>query len=280
MSKAKEIFMEAVTAFKQQLRSGENPFALRTAPMNGNTKRPYGGFNRWHLASIAKKRGYETCAWLTMKQINALGGRVKKGEKSTPVFMWGFTFVFRGDISASGHDVNEALGKVQKKDPTLRKGDLIRKVPFLKMFLVFEVSQTEGLDLDFSGVMPTPYEQLLSAFDGKFERNAFDFYDVENDVIKTSGEDPALVFGSMIGWTGHQSRLDRRYELPKERLVQAFGASFLAQATGEKTPEVQAEYIEQWLEALNANPYFLWKAAGDAEKAAALLLENVQKAAA
>jgi len=281
MSKAREIFEAAVEKFKDDLKAGKNPFEMPMAPINGNTNKPYSGFNRWHLSQTAKEHGYDSCAWLTMKQINALGGKVKRGEKSVPVFMWGFTYVFRGEISTSGHNENEALRKIQKKYPSLTLGDLLRKVPFLKMYLVFELSQTEGVELDLPGRDKTNHDHLIAYAGPEFSKGNFDYYDANADVIFMSelgkGEQH-LIYAPMTAWTGHQDRLDRQHELAQERLVQEFGTAFLCEATGEQMGPPNPEYIEQWLEALGKNPYFLWRAAGDAEKAVNYLLENMAAA--
>lgn len=284
MSKAKEIFEKAVEKFAADLKKGKNPFAAPMVPMNGNTKRPYSGFNRWHLASVSRDRGYKTCAWLTMKQANTLGGHVKKGEKSTPVFMWGFTFVFSGDISASGHSLEEALKKARKKDASLKKGDLVRKVPFLKMFHVFELSQLDGVEIEFEfeeGPMTVPHDDFVAHSGPTFAVSSFDYYDEATDMVMLSdlkeGE-KHLAYAPLIEWTAHKERLNREHELAKERLVQAFGEAFLCQYTGVEPGEVNEKYIEEWLQLLGQNPYFLWRAAGDAEKAAKYLLENAAAA--
>jgi antirestriction protein ArdC len=54
------------------------------APCNLVSKKLYRGVNVWLLTA----QGYTSPYWATMRQINELGGQVRKGEKSTPVVFW------------------------------------------------------------------------------------------------------------------------------------------------------------------------------------------------
>jgi antirestriction protein ArdC len=53
-------------------------------PRNLVSKREYRGINVFMLASA----GYGSSDWLTFNQAKALGGSIRKGEKSTPVIFW------------------------------------------------------------------------------------------------------------------------------------------------------------------------------------------------
>ncbi|TXE13697.1 ArdC family protein [Algoriphagus aquimarinus] len=52
------------------------------------TKKPYKGINLWLLLSCRHQYPY----YLTFKQANSLGGRIKKGVKSIPICYWNFAF--------------------------------------------------------------------------------------------------------------------------------------------------------------------------------------------
>jgi antirestriction protein ArdC len=54
-------------------------------PINGATKRHYNGLNILVLWSEREAKGYPINEWVTFKQCQALGGNVRKGEKSTHV---------------------------------------------------------------------------------------------------------------------------------------------------------------------------------------------------
>jgi antirestriction protein ArdC len=53
-------------------------------PRNAITNRPYSGIN----ALLLGLAPYSDPCWITMKQANARGGKVRKGEKSTLVIFW------------------------------------------------------------------------------------------------------------------------------------------------------------------------------------------------
>ncbi|MCK9372468.1 MAG: ArdC-like ssDNA-binding domain-containing protein [Sulfuricurvum sp.] len=94
-----------------------------TFPMNHITKRPYSGLNTWILWAIAQDRNYETNNWLSFKQITERGGRVVKGEKSTPVFFF------------------KPIQITERDDET---GELKTKtIPLLKTYNIFNLSQTD-----------------------------------------------------------------------------------------------------------------------------------------
>jgi len=53
-------------------------------PVNLMSQKPHRGLNVLTLAS----QGYPSRFWLTFNQANKLGGRIRKGEKSSPVIYW------------------------------------------------------------------------------------------------------------------------------------------------------------------------------------------------
>jgi len=72
----------------EKLESGtipwHKPWRSIGAPRNLASKKNYRGINVWLLTT----QGYTSPYWATIRQINQLGGRVRKGEKSTPVAFW------------------------------------------------------------------------------------------------------------------------------------------------------------------------------------------------
>ena len=60
------------------------PWRSVGAPQNLVSTKSYRGINVWLLTM----QGYISPYWATVRQINELGGRVRKGEKSTPVVFW------------------------------------------------------------------------------------------------------------------------------------------------------------------------------------------------
>lgn len=62
----------------------KQPWKSAGPPRNMISGRSYRGLNILLLASL----NYTSNLFLTLKQVNELGGRVKKGEHSSPVIFW------------------------------------------------------------------------------------------------------------------------------------------------------------------------------------------------
>jgi hypothetical protein len=94
------------------------PWQVKTGlPRNLVSQKPYRGINVFLLMAM----NYESPNWLTLRQANLLGGQIKPGEKSCPVVFWKPMNV---QDKESGED---------------------RKIPFLRLYHVFNVAQCTGL---------------------------------------------------------------------------------------------------------------------------------------
>ena len=85
-------------------------------PQNLISRKPYRGVNTFLLHMM----GYAQPFFLTMKQVNGLGGHVRKGEKSMPVIFWKFV-------------------DADKKDPASKSYAILR------YYHVFNVAQCDGI---------------------------------------------------------------------------------------------------------------------------------------
>ena len=151
-------------------------------PRNVASGREYRGGNRLLLQLVQMDQAYADPRFGTMKQINELGGRVKKGEKGHPIEVWKEQpFWERRDVTvtaAYGHRVKvfgEERGAVlagaySDKEPSLRLNpdDLLvvhhpsgkpeermswkdahrLDVMVGRVFTVFNVEQTEGMKIE------------------------------------------------------------------------------------------------------------------------------------
>ena len=95
-------------------------------PKNYNSKREYHSSNKIVLTSVMMSKGYEFNYWVTFKGAKDLGGNVKGGEKGYPVVFWKFIDIKKTD--AKGDEVD-------------------KRIPLLKYFQVFNLSQCEGIEL-------------------------------------------------------------------------------------------------------------------------------------
>ena len=94
-------------------------------PRSMSTGQPYRGVNLFLLSLTAGEQGYESPYWATYRQIAALGGQVRKGERSTLVVFW-------------------KKAETEQRDP--QTGEVtVRAVPVLRYYRVFNAHQADGL---------------------------------------------------------------------------------------------------------------------------------------
>ena len=118
----------------KQLESGvapwRKPWTCQT-PANLVTQKEYRGLNVFTLAS----QGFPSRFWLTFNQATKLGGRIRKGEKSSPVIFWNV-----GD----------------ERETTTQDGTKETSRPFLlRYYSVFNLSQAEGIEIPASLLQET-----------------------------------------------------------------------------------------------------------------------------
>jgi antirestriction protein ArdC len=240
-------------------------------PKNLITGKNYRGVNVFLLHAL----GYSSPYFLSMKQVNAMGGKVRKGEKSCPVVFWRF-------VDAEEQDKPDA-----------------KSYCMLRYYRVFNVEQCEGLPTSKVPVIEVPKrkhtpleiaEELVRSMPNPPSikhgcRNAS--YSPSLDLVKMpdpetfhSGESYyAALFHELSHGTGHTNRLARKaimepngfgtdsYSL--EELVAELGSSFLCGHCGiiSKVEENSAAYLKGWLKRLKAEPSMLIAAGGQAQKA-------------
>lgn len=251
------------------------------APRNLISGKEYRGVNVFLLNSMA----YHSPYWLTYKQAQELGGNVKRGEKSCPVVFWKWL-----DVDDPANDQN-------------------RRVPFLRYYSAFNVSQCEGIDahVPVSDNSRRPHqaiaeaERLVSTMPKRpeikhglgqaFYSPSSDFIGMPSPEKFKSGENYySVLFHELTHSTGHESRLNRKgvagsdgqwsafgsQSYSKEELVAEMGAAFLCGHAGivERTLDNSAAYIGSWLKKLKDDTRLVVQAAAQAQKAADFILGN------
>src|SRR4051794_15348792 len=96
------------------------------APKSATTGQPYRGVNTWLLFISAELNGYESPWWMTYKQAQALGGQVRKGERSSVVTFWK---EWETEDRVTGDEI---------------------KLPVLRYFNVFNAEQCDGLGAKYT----------------------------------------------------------------------------------------------------------------------------------
>ena len=231
-----------------------------TIPANFSTKKTYRGFNVAMLWFIAEEMEYTTNSWLTFKQIKALKGTVKKGEKSTPIFFY------------------KPL-KIEDKETGEEK-----TIPMLKMYYVFNLDQTEGIDYKTvsENVQRTDIEAFVANTGATIKQAQEAFYSPSMDFVGmpslqafiSENHYYSTLLHELSHWTGHSTRLDRgltgRFgddNYAFEELIAESSAALLGASLGIDHNEMRHEaYLESWLKVLKAEPKILWKVFSQSQK--------------
>jgi len=250
------------------------PWQVKTGlPRNLVSQKPYRGINVFLLMAM----NYESPHWLTLRQANLLGGQIKPGEKSCPVVFW---------------------KPMQVKD---KESGEDRKIPFLRLYHVFNVTQCAGLKnipkADDSAFVQTLPAELVANMPQrpviKHGMNAA-YYSPANDIIgmpdheRFDAEDNyhATLFHELVHSTGHEKRLKRvgivernghgSDPYGKEELIAEMGSAFLCGYAGivDRTINSSAAYLEGWLKQLKEDKTLIVHAAAQAQKAADFILGN------
>ena len=259
-----------------QLESGvapwRKPWTCQT-PANLITQKEYRGLNVFTLAP----QGFPSRFWLTFNQVSKLGGKIRKGEKSSPVIFWN-------------------IGEEQETVKSDGTKDTSR--PFLlRYYNVFNFAQTEGIDIPASLLQETrtndpiaACEQIVARMPNlpAFEQSDKAWYSASSDVVGmparglfySSEEYYATQFHELAHSTGHAKRLHREnFDNPaffgsesysKEELIAEMTAAMLCGIAGieQKTLENSAAYLKTWIARLKSDSRLLVSAASQAQKAA------------
>ena len=221
--------------------------------------------------------------YITFKQCTEAGGKVKKGEKSSMVVFWKW-------IEQEDEETGET-----------------KEVPFLRYYNVFHIDQCEGITAKHTteAAFPDGAEVLEAAQEivydylgrtgVKLSHTEGDqaFYRPSTDEVVlpirkqfvSTAEYYSTVFHELTHSTGHPSRLNRlarpsffgTEDYSKEELVAEIGAATLVNHVGLETSgsiRNSAAYIQNWLKVLKDDKRFIVSAAGRAEKAVNLILNQ------
>ena len=248
--------------------------------------------------------------YIIFKQCQEAGGHIRKGEKASMVVFWKWieqedeetTRSKRPKGANSGEDIYP-----QPRSCDAKRGSRSKEIPFLRYYNVFHIDQCEGITAKHSTATAFPdgaevleaaqeiiYDYLsregvkLSHVEGDkaFYRPSTDevVLPIRKQFVSTA-EYYSTVFHELTHSTGHPSRLNRlskptffgTEDYSKEELVAEIGASALVNHVGLETTSSlrnNAAYIQNWLSVLKNDKRFIVSAAGKAEKAVNLILNQ------
>ncbi len=271
----------------EKLEEGVVPWqkTWKNAPYAQNfvSGRNYQGINR----IITNLSPHEAPFFLTMRQANHLGGKIKKGEKSLPIVFW--------QAVHKDPDGNVVPETQVDNHPNLTKHFLTR------YYRVWNIEQTEGIDW----LMPTrenpgePIDEAEGIVEGmpnppEIRREGHEaFYSPPTDIVQvpamSSFEEPtnfySVLFHELGHATGAHNRLAREavtgtvkfgscdYSL--EELVAELTSCTLCSIAGIETTRTftnSASYIQGWLSKLQDDKRFIFKAASQSKKAVEYIL--------
>lgn len=256
----------------------QKPWIGSGRAINYVSRKPYKGINTLLLDQPGE--------YLTFKQCESLGGKVKKGEKSNMIVF--FTFSERKEKGSNGEDK-------------------IISFPVLKYYNVFHITQCEGIEskLETPSLNANPLTEGETIIDGYVSKSGVKFEPTKGSdrAFYRPAEDRVVVpdisqykileeyystaFHELTHSTGHSSRLKRFGEkndgiaafgndvYSKEELIAEIGSSMLMSIAGIERPETfqnSASYLQSWLDVLKGDKRLIVTAANAAQKAVDLIL--------
>jgi len=261
----------------------KQPWSVMGLPKNYHSGKVYKGINLWLLISCGHAKPY----YLTFKQAESLGGKVKKGSKSSPIVYWNFVYQHK----ETGKKLNEEEAR------KLPKG-LVDRRAFLKYYNVFNIADVEGVEWELPEINQKQAFKPIKACEellenvpdlpairyGEAQAYYYPLKDYINmpakELFRSENHYYQTLFHELVHSTGHQKRLNRK-ELceasekdesaySREELTAEMGASYLGNLCGiwqEAQQENSTAYIQHWLGQLKKDKRLLVESAAKAQKA-------------
>jgi antirestriction protein ArdC len=248
-------------------------------PRNYLSGKAYRGINLMLLNSL----GYETNIFLTYKQAEKSGGKVKKGEKAHLVVFWKW---FEKEFEAEDEETE------------------VRKIPMLRYYHVFNIAQCVGLPYQQYHVQQPQQvapiricKQIIHNMPNApviYEHKDIACYDMLLDTIHippkkvffSMEEFYATLFHELVHSTGHPTRLNRKGICQRaifgsetysyEELIAEIGACYLAAHADIVVDDFSNNiaYINGWLNILKSDHRLIIRASAQAQKATDFILNR------
>jgi antirestriction protein ArdC len=249
----------------------------------------YRGINPLLLQCASIRHGFTSKWWGTFRQWDLLGGKVMKRPDHVPPGQWGTNIVFWSRMTK---EAENEQGEMEEKS-----------IFFMKSYTVFCIDQVRGEHLDrlrvgnLADEINDPIVTYESADRVVFATNAKiccagneAYYSRKGDYIQvplreqfTAGEWYETLLHELVHWTEHPCRLnwnrkDEGYAMGE--LIAEMGSCFLATELGlpnaESLPN-HASYLSSWLQAMQNDHRFIFRASSQASKAADYILSFSRK---
>lgn len=231
--------------------------------------------------------------YMTFKQVQEKGGRIKQGAKAELVFYFNILFKDKADNTIS----KEQASILE------RQGAEVKVLKYLKYYNVFNIKDIEGIEYASPDITLNPHEKLERCeniilnmpnapemihqdLSQAYYNKVHDFVNMpEIGQFQSPEEYYVTFFHELAHATGHQKRVnrpgiteaekfgDKKYS--EEELIAEMAASFLsAQVSIDYDPIIEntAAYLQGWLKVLKEDKMFIFKVAAEAQKAADYVL--------
>lgn len=296
MKTTKNIYQQVTDAIVKQLESGIIPWQkpwqneLGMGCISHANGKPYSMINQMLL-------GGRCGEWLTYAQVQAEGGRIKRGETASMVVFWQ-----RKNIVKTTPVYNEEGEQIGEAD------EIVGTMPILKEYHVFHIDQCEGIKAKYEqGKIEREHETIESADEVAMnyakreeltlliKQSSKAYYSPSADMVvvpeqkqyKCIEEYYSTLYHELVHSTGHANRLNRDgivdmhffgdETYSREELVAEMGAAFMLNILGietEKAMKNSAAYIQSWLRALKNDNKMIIAAASKAEKAVKYIMNG------
>lgn len=269
---------------------------VKVLPYNVKTGKSYRGSNAVLLASEASKRSYQDERWGTYRQIQEMGGQVRRGQRGCPILFWQFE--------------SKRLARDERGKPVLDERDRpvyeITKLrsPRVYRYTVFNAEQASGLPprperapgghqwdrheavdrvIRNSGAVVEHSGQDIATYDMWRDRITLPF----KHQFPTAAGYYQSALHEMGHWTGHPDRLRRETLLrgmaegvtSTAYAREELRAEISSMITGDRMdlghdPSRCASYVGAWVKRLQADPREIFRASKDAQDMSDYLLDR------
>lgn len=272
---------KVLDALKQGVAPWQKPWDGGNGYISHESGKPYSYLNGILIALDGDKVG----EYLTMKQIQKEGCKLKKGAKSKLVV---FYKMVESKVKALNEDNIEE--------------EIVKRYPTLKYYLIFHIDDVEGIEPKWGDPMKirdnNPIDDAESVITSYLEREKHlqfrnqepsdrAFYSPSRDLVQVPmlnqydvpEEYYSTTFHEFTHSTGIKTRCDRGLEVcaafgsekySKEELVAEMGSAIAISRLGidsEKCFKNSVSYLKGWMEAISKDNKLIVIAAGKAEKA-------------
>lgn len=260
-------------------------------PFNATSNKNYQGINELNLWMTAIKQGYDDPRWMTFKQANEKGYKIKKGSVGTYVF-------------------NYALRNIETKELiTLKEYNMLsddeklKIIPFSKTYKVFNGTQIDGIpaidikahQIQFENEKANTFvDHLLKNINLQVEQKGQKAgYILKDDKIvmppKNTFMDEQSFYSVLLHETAHatshSSRLQRvvssnfgSQEYAMEELRAELTSAFLTLDVGFHFDQFHEDnhtaYIQAWIKEIKDNPRVIFDSIKDAQKIRDYMLDK------